>query len=96
MLTQGVDTDRQRHQDPGGRDDGVEAHADQHDHGAQLVDILCRKHIQRSQDKDQEQTGQFPEEFREAAVQLSHLNDLRQVVVKNTFIDAVTEAHGEQ
>ena len=95
MLPQGIDADRQGHQQFGGRYQGQHAHARQHHQRADLIEAFRGERIEQRQDQNQQKSGQLPEKLCQAPLEFAHDHDVRQVVVDDAFIDAVTQAHGQ-
>ena len=89
VLAEGIDEDRQDHHDPRRRDDGLHAHAEQHEQGAEFIELFGGKHIEDRQDEHQHKPRQLPEEFGNALVKGGHGDDLREVVVDDPLIQAV-------
>ena len=96
MFAQRVHADGNGHQDPVRRQRKSKPHTGEHDHSAQLVQLLRRKHIKYRQNEDQHQARKLTEKLRDAAVEFSHGHDLGKVVVDHALIQAVGEADRQQ
>ena len=99
MISERINEDREDYHHPGGWDGDLHSHADHHDQRADRVDPFRGEHEERSQDKDQQQAGQFPEEFRDTLVKGSHRDDLSQIIVDDALVEAIAKAesyHGNK
>ena len=95
VLAQGIHTDGQGGQHLCGRQDGVHGQTRQHDDGAGLVQALRRQHIKGRQQKHQQNAGQLPEKFGDAAPHFAHAHHLGQKVVQHPLVQAVGQAGDE-
>ena len=95
MVTQGVDKDAQDHEHTAGGHHRLGRHAGQHEQCAELVDALRGKHVQHSQNKDQQQARKFPEELGDAFVKPGHTHDFCQVIVDDPLVETVGKAEGD-
>ena len=91
VFAQAVHADGQGDEHLLRREGGMHAHTGQHDDGAGLVHGFGRAHVEHSQDEYQRDAGQLAEELCHAAVHLAHVDDLCQVVVQHTLVQAIAK-----
>ena len=92
MLAKGVHTNGEGCQHLGGRQQGVHAHARQHNDCAGLIKALRREHVKGRQNENYQNAGYLPEKLRNTPVQLAHAHDLGEEVIQHALIKAVGKA----
>ena len=88
------DKDGDDDQDLDRADHSLHDEAGNHDDSVDLEDPFCCVFIEKDKNHDEEQPRHLPEELGNALIELGHSGHLRQVIVKDSFIQSVPQGEG--